>query len=365
VHSGQEISQILNAYFKSVFVNEDGRDELPEFASRTTSCITSASLSVIDISKRLEQLDPHKAPGADGVHPLLHKACHEAFAIPFAQIYYRSLQDGDIVEKWRVANVTPLHKKGSRLDPANYRLVSLTSIPCKVLERIIRDTVMDHLCKNDLIAKQQHGFVRNKACVTNLLETIDQITSTLAYKRWVDVIFLDFAKAFDKVPHRRLVHKLAAYGISGKLLEWIKSFLRGRRQRVVMGNNVSDWEEVTSGVSQGSVLGPLLFVIYINDMPEVIKHFSCKLYADDSKIIAEIKNDQDARNLQLDINSIVKWTDTWLMRLNYDKCKVMHFGCRNPKNNYTMTDSITQQQISISPSDSERDLGITITSDAK
>jgi hypothetical protein len=365
VHSGQEISQILNAYFKSVFVEENGDDELPDFAARTSERVSSASLSIVDISKRLEQLDPHKAPGADGIHPQVLKACHETIAVPLALIFYKSLQEGEIPDKWRDANVTPLHKKGSRLDPANYRPVSLTSIPCKILERIIRDTVMDHLYRNNLIAKQQHGFVRNKACVTNLLETIDQITSTLAYRQWVDVIFLDFAKAFDKVPHRRLVHKLAAYGISGKLLEWIKSFLRGRRQRVVMGNNVSEWEQVTSGVPQGSVLGPLLFVIYINDIPEVIKHFSCKLYADDSKLIAEIKDEQDAINLQHDIDCIVKWTDTWLMRLNYDKCKVMHFGFRNPKYKYTMLDSNTEQSIAISPSDSERDLGITITSDAK
>jgi hypothetical protein len=194
---------------------------------------------------------------------------------------------------------------------------------------------------------------------------MDLITSSLADKRWVDVIFLDFAKTFDKVPHRRLIHKLEAYGVRGELLNWIRDFLSHRKQRVVMGREESDWESVSSGVPQGSVLGPLLFVIYINDMPNVITNHPCKLYADDSKIIAEIKDDSDGMRLQQDINAVVRWTDTWLMRLNYDKCKVMHFGKDNPKRSYVMEDSATLSPHTLAQTDSERDLGITITSDAK
>jgi hypothetical protein len=160
--------------------------------------VSSASICIAVKSKRLEQLDPHKALGAEGIHPQVLKAYHETIAVPLVLIFYKSLQEGEISDKWIDANVTPLHKKSSRLDPANYRPVSLTSIPCKILERqSIRDTVMDHLYKNNLNAKQQHGFVRNKACVKNLFETIDQVASTLAYRQLVDVIFLDFAKAFD------------------------------------------------------------------------------------------------------------------------------------------------------------------------
>jgi hypothetical protein len=195
---------------------------------------------------------------------------------------------------------------------------------------------LDHLYSNDLVSVHQHGFVRKKACVTNLLESLDSISCSLAYKKWVDVILLDFAKAFDKVPHKRLVHKLEAYGITGCLLEWVKDFLRARKQRVVLGNHLSEWEHVASGVPQGSVLGPLLFVIYTNDLPESVKFFPCKLYADDSKILAEIKDESDALKLQQDIDSIVNWSDTWLMRLNYEKCKVMDSGKRNPGHKYKM-----------------------------
>jgi len=132
-----------------------------------------------------------------------------------------------------------------------------------------------------------------------------------------------------------------------------------------MGNHSSEWETVTSGVPQGSVLGPLLFIIYINDLPESLKHFPCRLYADDSKVIAEIKNENDAQLLQQDLDSIVKWTDTWLMRLNFDKCKVMHFGRGNPKYEYTMSDISTNTTHKLLKTDSERDLGITLSSDCK
>ncbi len=367
-NEGAEICTILNAYFKSVFVVEDTGGEMPVFEKRTKAAIDSASLDVLDISSRLSKLDPHKAPGEDGVHPFVLSKCHAAFAVPLAAIYFKSLNEGAIPSRWRLANVTPLHKKGSRLDPANYRPVSLTSIPCKVMERIVRDAVLEHLYANNLVTREQHGFVRNKACVTNLLETMDSITTSLAYKRWIDVIFLDFAKAFDKVPHKRLVHKLRAYGVTGHLLEWIEDFLRERKQRVVMGEHESEWETVTSGVPQGSVLGPLLFVVFINDMPEVVANFPCKLYADDSKLIGEINKERpehDSGKLQQDLDAIVVWTDKWLMRLNYEKCKVMHLGRANPCFNYKMRDSSINCTHNLAKTDCERDLGITLTSDAK
>jgi hypothetical protein len=361
---GGEISNILNNYFKSVFVIESDQG-LPTFEMRTEARISEVSIDVGELADRLSKLDPHKAPGDDGIHPHVLSRCSSACAVPLAMIFNKSLQSGVIPEKWRLANVTALHKKGSRLDPGNYRPVSLTSVMCKVLERIVRDTLLDYLYANHLIAKEQHGFVRNKACITNLLESLDIITNSLAYKLWIDLILLDFAKAFDKVPHGRLVHKLRAYGITGVLLEWLADFLRNRKQRVVMGEHMSGWETVTSGVPQGSVLGPLLFVIYINDLPECVTNFPIKLYADDSKIIAEINNEDDSRKLQEDLNAVVNWTDKWLMRLNYDKCKVMHLGKKNSKQAYYMHDSLTGFTHTLSMTEKERDLGITLSSDAK
>ena len=143
---------------------------------------------------------------------------------PLYIIFRKSLSEGCVPKKWKEANITPIFKKGSRIEAANYRPVSLTSVVCKLLEGVIRDRFMDYLVNNKLISKDQHGFVRKKACVTNLLETLDFISSKLVKGECVDIIFLDFLKAFDMVPHRRLLKKLSGYGVIGSMLEWFKSF---------------------------------------------------------------------------------------------------------------------------------------------
>ena len=195
--------------------------------------------------------------------------------------------------------------------------------------------------KESLIAKEQHGFVKRKSCVTNLLE-LDLITKSLSEGFSVVIVYLDFIKAFDMVPHQRLIQKLKGYGIKDDLLKWVQSFLSERRQRVVLGDISSSWANVTSGVPQGSVLGPLMFVMFKNDLPEVIEGF-CKLYADDSKIIRVIEDDSSADILQRDIDSVTNWTKEWLMKLNSSKCKVMHFGNKNARSDYFIDDLSTGQ----------------------
>ena len=225
----------LNRQFSSVFSKEDRTGRLPEFRKRTEEVLNNLNITEKVVQEYLEKLDPYKSQGSDGINPFFLKQCAIGMAWPLSLIYCKSLEDGEIPEAWREANVILLFKKkGSRLVPANYRPVSLTSVPCKVFEKIIRDAVMDHLVKNELISKQQHGFVNSKACVTNLLESSDFLTNSLARKKWVDLLFLDFEKAFDKVPHRRLLQKIEAYGVSGRILRWIGAFLNNRRQRKVL-----------------------------------------------------------------------------------------------------------------------------------
>ena len=183
----------------------------------------------------------------------------------------------------------------------------------------------------------------------------------LVFSRIRDVTLLDFAKAFDKVPHKRLALKFQAYGISDNLLNWICDILFDRKKRVVLGEHVSEWANVTSG-PQGSVLGPILFVIYIKDLLSVVENFPCKLYADESKIIADLT---DCENLQFDLNAIVNWTDKWLMKHNFDKCKVMHIRRGNPTRNYFMFDSAMSTTFILAKTVKERDLGIKISSDSK
>jgi hypothetical protein len=244
-------------------------------------------------------------------------------------IFAKSYQLGQVPSQFTLANVTPIFKKGSRLDTANYRPVSLTPVPCKIMERIIRDAMLQFLVENRLICASQHGFVFAKSCVTNLLESVDNITHALAEHHDVVVAFLDFAKAFDKVCHRRLIVKLKAYNFDSKLISWIEAFLSSRKQRVVMGEHISDWCDVLSGVPQGSVLGPLLFVIFINDMPDAVYHL-CKLFADDTKLIAIIREAADLLFLQEDLDKLVQWAHTWKMMSNAEKCKVMCFEREKP-----------------------------------
>lgn len=227
--------------------------------------------------------------------------------------------------------------------------------------------MMAHLVKHDLITPSQHGFVPWKSCATNLIETIDVITETFNRGFEIDMIFLDFSKAFDLVSHEALLYKLERYGFNGTILLWIKAFLLDRKQRVVIGEFASDWSDVKSGVPQGSVLGPLLFILFVNDIPEILHHIS-KLFADDCKLLAIVKNCLDRKLLQDDLDKIVKWSQEWRMLFNLLKCKVMHLN-KSGKNKqtdsvYTMCNLDGSRHL-LDKTTSERDLGIQITDNMK
>ncbi len=313
-----EMAEIISNQFASVFSMDDGNE--PIFENRTEYlCSEEGIISRCDLLERLNRLDCSKAPGRDKVSQHILKNCSVEISVALEIIFNKSLNEGEIPDEWREANVTPLFKKGSKLSASNYRPVSLTSICCKIMEGIMRDRITSHLNKHNLISPSQHGFVLKKSCVTNLLECQNVVSGLLRDNKSVDVLYTDFEKAFDKVSHKKLIIKLYGYGIRGRLLEWVKSYLKNRRQRVVMGDIESEWRNILSGVPQGSVLGPLLFVIYINYLPDGLDSIF-KMYADDSKVIAE-----SSSKLQDDIVKIKKWCERWSMCLNSSKCKVMNF----------------------------------------
>ena len=260
--------------------------------------------------------------------------------------------------------IAPIFKKGRRDLPSNYRPVSLTCIACKILEGIIKEDIMDHLQEEGLISTRQHGFMAGRSCLTNLLDAMEDWTRAVDQKLAVDVVYLDFRKAFDTVPHRRLVHKLRAYGIRGNLLAWITDFLNQRTMRVMVRGHVSNWADVTSGVPQGSVLGPLLFILYVNDIPEIIAS-PVSLFADDTKLWRNQVTATDGEILQRDLDKLDEWSAKWLMGFNVDKCKVMHLGGSNQGRDYFMRapDQLNRRQLE--EVESEKDLGVWVTRDMK
>ena len=271
------------------------------------------------------------------------------------------MASGVVPQGWRDAYVTPIYKsKGSKSSAENYRPISLTSIPCKIMESVIRDHMVNYLTRYQLIKSTQHGFIARRSCTTNLLEFLERCTRILDEGDPLDIIYLDFAKAFDKVPHRRLLNKMAALGITGDILKWTESWLKDRRQRTVLNGCFSEWLEVLSGVPQGSVLCPLLFVIFINDIDGCAEHISTLLkFADDTKVGNKVTNAADQQNLQNCLDQLTSWASTWCMSFNVAKCKILHVGRSNPKHVYTMNG------IQLEETEKERDIGILINKDLK
>ena len=340
--SGVDIANCLNDYFVSVFFKDESLDESVIFPEKCENVCIDPKFGVIDVSEQLENLNVNKATGVDLVHPYVLKECAKSLSIPLSIIFKKSYFSGVVPDEWLNANITPLFKKGNKLEPTNYRPVSLTSTVCKVMEKMIREVMMNHLVSNNLLASEQHGFVNGKNCSSNLLEAFDFITKAYEDGINIDFIFLDFAKAFDSVSLFKLCCKLYGYGFRSFMLEWCKAFLSNRKQRVVMGEYISEWKQVTSGVPQGSVLGPLMFVIFINDlMVDVINVL--KLFADDTKIMSKIFDYNSCIALQDDLNKLLNWSNEWSIKFNEDKCKVMHIGKTNPHFDYKMNDQTLQK----------------------
>ena len=239
-------------------------------------------------------------------------------------------------KEWKEANIVPIYKKGKKSDPNNYRPVSLTSTVSKIMKTILRDEIVSLLEGNNLISPDHHEFRSGRSCITQLMESIHDWIDSLERKQPVDVVYLEYKKAFDSVPHERLLVKLHAYGIRGNLLQWIKSFLTNRKQRVVINGKSSNLAPVIRGILQSSLLGPILFLIYVNDLPEMARS-KLKLFADDTKLYKSIKDVADKEILQTDLNSLIGWSNNWQSPFNIGKCKLLHLGTENLEFQYVLT----------------------------
>ena len=360
VSDNKSMSRILNDYFQSVFTAEAGIENIPDVEPKLAadSGMSDIEVSQPMIENKLRKLKPGKSPGVDKIASRMMKECASELSFPLSILFNESVQSGTVPVDWRSANVTAIYKKGPRTQPSNYRPISLTSHVCKVFESVIRDQIVIHLSKFKLIGDSQHGFVTKRSCLTNLLEFLDFVTNYVDKGLAVDVIFLDFQKAFDKVPHQRLMKIVESMGISGNLLNWIRSWLTDRKQRVVLGGECSEWVAVTSGVPQGSVLGPLLFLIYINNLENSLDANILK-FADDTKIFNVINNREDAAKLQNELYTLFGWFQCWLMLFNIEKCMTMHFGLRNICADYEING------VQLKNVNEEKDLGVIIQNNLK
>jgi hypothetical protein len=354
VTEAKEMSTILNSYFSSVFVADIDGSHVPDPAERAGIIpVLSLAITKLIIAEKIDDLKNTNSCGPDNIPTPILKKFRDILTGPLAVIFNKSLKSGIVPNDWKLANVTPIYKKGSKGLASNYRPISLTSVLCKLLESIIRDALTAHIDRFKLLNQSQHGFLKGKSCTTNLLEFTEKVMNCLDDSTPVDIIYLDFAKAFDKVSRKKLMRKVKNFGIKGDLYTWIENWLTGRKQRVVINGKESDWIEVESGVPQGSVLGPLLFLIFIDDIDEYATLIEIlRKFADDTKLGHPVRNDRDREMLQAQLDSIFNWSQTWGMTFNIDKCKVMHVGRTNQNYEYTMNGQKLQE------TEYERDVGV-------
>ena len=327
-------ANILNRQFESVFSKPQPLS-LKQLAKQAIAVMYAPKMQMIDISiegvdKLLQGLSPNKASGPDEISPKILKELHHEIAPILTLIFNLSLETGVVPLDWRRADVVPVYKKGSKSKACNYRPISLTCIASKLLEHILVSNIMSHFDDNTLLSQYQHGFRSKHSCESQLISFTQEVYDNLENGNQTDIIVMDFSKAFDKVDHNKLIYKLAALGVHPITTRWINSFLQCRTQKVRIDGCTSDTLPVISGVPQGSVLGPCLFLAYINDLPNSVKS-KVRLFADDTIMYLTVKTSTDANILQNDLHALEKWEQDWSMEFNSDKCEVLRITRkRNP-----------------------------------
>jgi hypothetical protein len=348
------ICNSFNDFFASVHVRNTGVQHIA--CSPSSSCDTIQLNNVeIDnslVKKYLDSIDVSKGMGSDSIPGIFIKNCSTALSLPLTFIYNRSISDGCFPKLWKKTLITPIYKSGDRAEVSNYRPISKLPIMSKIFEKIIIDQINPLI--NPYLTNNQHGFRAKRSVDSNLLEFTHSITQSMHNNCQVDAIYTDLAKAFDKINHKILIDKVKMIGIRGNLLRWFESYVCDRFQAVVLHGHVSDYQPIFSGVPQGSHLGPLLFLIYINDMDKCLKHSNILLFADDAKIYREVKNISDCDKLQEDLNHLQLYCQQNQLFINGSKCSSLSYS-RNKKKityNYQVAGTVLKSTHEI------KDLGV-------
>ena len=367
ISSPQDMAEILSEQYSSVFSEPKDIDINSLFidaADTNKPVLDSINFTDSQLADAMSELTTNAAPGPDGFPAILLKKCNSVLARPLATIWRKSLDTGEIPAICKSAKISPIHKGKSRAMPKNYRPVALTSHLIKVFEKVLRKHIVDFMSEHTLFNSSQHGFRGGHSCLSQLLNHFDRITSELEMGNGVDVIYLDFAKAFDKLDHAVTLNKLKFLGIDGPLGRWIKTFLTKRTQSVVIDGQESSPRPVISGVPQGSVLGPLLFLVLIGDIDKEVAAAFLSSFADDTRVGKGISSTADSVKLQSNLNTVYNWSVVNNMLFNSDKFELMRYVNKNSKQTQSETSYVSNDGSAIKEAEHVRDLGVTLSNDA-
>ena len=368
IHDSLAMSEALSNQYTSVFSTPSQVHKVQDprgfFSTSTQSNPKFDSLifSKENVVDAIKEIANNSASGPDNFPAILLKNCAEELSPPLYILWSASMATGVIPKQLKTAIITPIFKGGPRDQPKNYRPVALTSHIIKVFEKVVVKNLTSFLESHNYMNENQHGFRSKRSCLSQLLAHYENILSALEHNRSADVIYLDFAKAFDKVDHGILMHKMKSFGITGQIAIWIHNFLSGRRQQVAVDNTISSESPVISGVPQGTVLGPLLFLILISDINQNVRYSTVSSFADDTRVFKEISTHDDCMKLQNDLQHIYNWASENNMCFNSCKFEKLHYSHRKESINvfnYTSDDNNV-----ICDKQDLRDLGVTMSNDA-
>ena len=360
-NSSPEMAEILSTQYSSVFTKPCPTPYHDTEEQTNIPIINDITFTEEDIKDAIDELSNTAASGPDGIAAIFLKKCKASLSKTLFHLWRDCLDQGITPRKLKEGHIIPIHKGGHQGVAANYRPVALTSHLIKIFEKVIRSYLVSFLEENNIFNPDQHGFRLGRSCLSQLLTHYDRIISILEKGLNVDTIYLDFAKAFDKVDHSLVLKKLSILGIRGKILGWIKSFLTNRTQKVVVNGFLSEPAPVISGVPQGSVLGPLLFLILIGDIDKDIATSFVSSFADDTRLSRAVSGVTDASALQTDLEMVYQWAIDNNMMFNGKKFEALRYGANDV---LKATTSYTSPDGSIIPDkDHLRDLGVTMSAD--
>jgi len=353
-------AKVFNEYFASVGIVDDGRKPIG-MQIQPINVLDNVVFDERNVLSAIQKLKPNLSAGPDGLPPLLFKRVQASLARPLVLLFTQLLSVGMVPDTWKQAIIVPVFKKGPTSAVSNYRPISLTCVASKIMERVIAKQIFEYLLSNNLLASIQHGFIKGRSTCTNLLESVNDWTISVQNKKCVTVAYIDFSRAFDTVSHEKLFMRLAAYGIQGSLLQWLKNFFVDRTHRTKVGCCISGIVAMISGIIQGSGLGPVMFIIYIDDLAKLLERngITAKFFADDVKVYCEISDANDSVCLQNALDIIANWAKEWQLSISVTKCNILSIGNTGTvdTSEYYINDCQLPRVTAC------RDLGIIVTSD--